>query len=51
MFHIEDHVIETIEDLEIAFDAYCNWCWGHGYGSCEICLKNKLEYLNTLKSE
>lgn len=27
------------ETLRRQFEAYCEWCWGHGYGNCDICRK------------
>lgn len=27
------------EILRRQFEAYCEWCWGHGYGNCDICRK------------
>lgn len=23
--------------LKSHFDSYCSWCWGHGFGNCDIC--------------
>ena len=25
--------------LQRHFEAHCEWCWGHGYGNCNICRK------------
>lgn len=40
------------QDLKEHFEAYCKWCWGHGYGNCDACRKiyNKL-YIPLRKRE
>lgn len=25
------------EILKTQFENYCSWCWGHGYGNCDMC--------------
>lgn len=25
------------EALKEQFNKFCNWCWGHSYGNCDIC--------------
>lgn len=27
------------QTLQEHFEAHCKWCWGHGYGNCDICRK------------
>lgn len=38
---IEDNLIldKGSQVLKEQFVRYCDWCWGHGYGSCRICKK------------
>ena len=40
-FTIEDFLIldEGSEALKKQFENHCNWCWGHGYGNCDVCKK------------
>lgn len=33
------------QELENHFSKYCDWCWGHGYGNCDICKNNKLKFI------
>ena len=41
ILQIEENLIldEGSEVLKRQFDNYCNWCWGHGYGNCDMCKK------------
>jgi len=41
IMEIEENLIldEGSQVLKDQFDMYCNWCWGHGYGSCDVCRK------------
>lgn len=36
---IKDNLIldKSSKELKDQFQNYCNWCWGHGYGNCDIC--------------
>lgn len=27
------------QDLKEHFNKYCGWCWGNGYGDCDMCRK------------
>ena len=40
-FTIEDFLIldEGSEVLKKQFENHCNWCWGHGFGKCDVCEK------------
>ena len=40
-FTIEDCLIlnEGSETLKKQFERHCEWCWGHGFGHCDICRK------------
>lgn len=35
---------ENSQSLKNQFEKYCNWCWGHSFGNCDLCKKqyNKL---------
>lgn len=35
---------ESSQSLKNQFEKYCNWCWGHGFGNCDLCKReyNKL---------
>ena len=48
MFHPNDWDVKTKEELESAFKGYCEWCWGHGFGNCDVCKAHMREYLDTL---
>lgn len=26
-------------ELKEHFKSYCEWCWGHGFGDCDVCKK------------
>ena len=41
IMQIEDYLIldKGSEALKKQFDNYCDWCWGHGYGNCDVCRK------------
>ena len=43
MFHHEDYECKSSQSLKEHFNRYCDWCWYHGTGNCDICkrLKNK----------
>lgn len=28
---------DSSDALKKQFDKFCNWCWGHGYGNCDVC--------------
>lgn len=30
---------DSSEALKKQFDKFCDWCWGHGYGDCDVCRK------------
>lgn len=34
---------ESAESLKKHFERYCDWCWGHGYGSCDYCRKQYMK--------
>lgn len=36
---IEDNLVldSGSEALKRQFDRHCDWCWGHGYGNCDVC--------------
>ena len=40
-FTIEDPLIldEGSEVLKKQFENHCDWCWGHGFGNCDVCKK------------
>ena len=40
-FTIEDFLIldKGSGVLKKQFENHCNWCWGHGYGNCDVCRK------------
>lgn len=35
---------EGSEVLKTQFENYCSWCWGHGYGNCDMCKKVYYRY-------
>ena len=49
--------------LKKQFENHCEWCWGHGFGDCDICkkafnrvyrpirIKELTEKYKTMKSE
>lgn len=41
IMQIEDYLIldKGSESLKKQFENYCDWCWGHGYGDCDVCRK------------
>lgn len=41
IMQIDDNLIldKGSEALKKQFDHYCDWCWGHGYGNCDVCRK------------
>lgn len=43
---IEDFLVldEGSEVLKRQFEKYCDWCWGHGYGNCDVCRKKFNKY-------
>ena len=40
-FIIEDCLIldEGSEVLKKQFENHCDWCWGRGFGNCDVCKK------------
>lgn len=30
---------DSSDALKKQFDKFCDWCWGHGYGDCDVCRK------------
>lgn len=30
---------DSSDALKKQFDKFCDWCWGHGYGDCDVCHK------------
>lgn len=38
-FTIQDYLIldKGSQALKRQFERHCNWCWGHGYGNCDVC--------------
>ena len=48
--YFKDH--NTSQELKEHFQTYCEWCWRHSYGNCDICHKiyNKL-YIPLRKKE
>lgn len=51
MFHAEEYQHDnlTVEELDIEFKSYCEWCWGHGFGDCDVCRQQKESYKDRLK--
>ena len=45
----EDIKNMSSEEFKKWFCEYCNWCWGHGYGSCKVCNKYKNHLLLQIK--
>lgn len=41
IMYIEDNLVldKGSEALKKQYEQYCSWCWGHGYGDCDICKK------------
>ena len=37
MFKIECYRFKSKEKLDECFKEYCDWCWGHGFGNCDVC--------------
>lgn len=35
-------------ELKEHFDSYCKWCWGHGFGNCDVCKKNISQLIYTI---
>ena len=33
--YFEHHT--SSQELKEHFNKYCDWCWGHCYGSCVVC--------------
>ena len=31
--------IDSSDALKKQFDKFCDWCFGHGYGDCDVCRK------------
>ena len=50
MFCAEEYQYDelTAEELDIEFKAYCEWCWGHGFGNCDVCRQQKDAYKERL---
>jgi hypothetical protein len=47
MFYPEESLLRSMsaEESRERFKNYCDWCWGHGYGDCDICKKNFENYM------
>jgi hypothetical protein len=39
---------ESAEDICKGFKNYCEWCWGNGYGNCDICKSNLNQWLKDI---
>lgn len=48
MFKPKEYDFSSIEDFERKFKGYCDWCWGSGFGDCDICRKQAEEYKKKL---
>nr|DAO43709.1 MAG TPA: UDP zinc-binding RING-finger protein [Caudoviricetes sp.] len=51
IMQIEDNLIldSGSQALKNQFDRYCDWCWGHGYGNCDICRKIFRRYYTPIR--
>ena len=41
---------KNVADLERHYECYCDWCWGHGYGSCKACEADYDKLLSKVRS-
>jgi len=37
------------EALKKHFERHCDWCWGHGYGNCDVCRKKFNKYYRPMR--
>ena len=51
IMQIEDNLVldRGSQALKEQFDNYCNWCWGHGYGNCDVCRKIFRRYYTPMR--
>lgn len=35
----DENTYKSSAQLKEHFNDYCDWCWGHGFGSCDKCRK------------
>ena len=40
---------KNVADLERHYECYCDWCWGHDYGSCKVCEADYDKLLSKVK--
>lgn len=46
---VDENNFKSSKEFKEWFSQYCIWCWGHGYGDCDVCKKKKNHLLYLIK--